>query len=283
MAEDAETVTFSVITPAYKMGAYIGAALDSVGAQSCRDWEVIVVDGCAPDDGTREIVEKFATRFPGHRVEFIRHEENTGVSGARNTAIQAARGEFLAFLDPDDLWLPEYLATIARLLYDDPATDVVSTPPIGIWEVPGKSTFPDFIQFQDWQISRFPSSLSVSNFLQPSSTVVRKARVMETGGFDTERTMQHIEDYDLWIRLVGSGAAFTFINENLTKYRKHPGAATSDIRRMNELHERLVTKHAAFFINSQRHMIWALMRESRALRRAVNNPIRWLLRKFIVR
>ena len=97
---------FSIIIPAYKMGRFIGEALASVGVQSCRDWEVIVVEDCGPEDGTEAIVRDFAKAHPNHRVEFIRHERNTGVSGARNTAIAAARGDFLAFLDPDNYWLP---------------------------------------------------------------------------------------------------------------------------------------------------------------------------------
>src|SRR5215831_13863239 len=99
----------SVIIPSYKMGAYIGEALQSVGGQSYRRWEVVVVDDCGPDDGTYDVIKAFRTSFPDHRVECVRHPTNRGVSAARNTAIAAAEGEFLAFLDPDDSWFPDHL------------------------------------------------------------------------------------------------------------------------------------------------------------------------------
>lgn len=269
---------FSVVVPAYNMGRYIGAALESVAAQSVRCWEVIVVDDCAPDDGTSKIVQEFAARHPDQRIEFIRHEVNTGVSGARNTAIEAAKGEFLAFLDPDDFWLSGYLAAVHAKIDRDESIDVVGTPPIAFWEIPGRPNMkPDVVRFENWQIGQFPASLALGNFLQPSSTVVRRKSVQAVGGFVTDREFQHIEDYDLWIRLAQDGAKFDFVNENLTKYRKHPAAATSDIRRMDELHERLAMRHAGFFINSQRHMLSVMMRDFRSMRRSLKSPLRKVL------
>jgi glycosyltransferase involved in cell wall biosynthesis len=76
----------SVIIPAYKMGQFIGEALDSVGAQTYPYWEVIVVDDAGPEDGTRAAVKAFAAKHPEHRIDYIRHETNQGVSAVRNTA-----------------------------------------------------------------------------------------------------------------------------------------------------------------------------------------------------
>lgn len=64
------THSFSVIIPSYKMGKFIGAALDSVGAQTCADWEVIVVEDCGPEDGTETIVKDFAAQHPQHGAPF---------------------------------------------------------------------------------------------------------------------------------------------------------------------------------------------------------------------
>lgn len=275
---------FSVIIPAYKMGRYIGEALDSVVAQNYQDWEIIVVDDCAPDDGTANIVQAFAAKHPDHRVEFIRHEVNTGVSGARNTAIKNSQGDVLAFLDPDDLWLCDYLAKMSERFETEPEADAISSPPIAFIEITGKpNPWTDVIRFENWQMMQFPASLAVGNFLQPSSTVVRKSWIEKIGGFDTQRDLQHIEDYDLWIRLAQAGARFSFINQNLTKYRKHAEAATSDTRRMEELHERLVTKHTVFFVNAQRQMLWVVMRDVRAVRKSLKSPFRTLIDKFLKR
>jgi len=92
----------SVIIPAYKMGRYVRSALDSVAAQHNDNWEVIVVEDCGPEDGTEAIVRDFAKAHPDHRVEFIRHERNSGVSGARNTAITEAKGECAALRDRNE-------------------------------------------------------------------------------------------------------------------------------------------------------------------------------------
>lgn len=115
----------SVIIPSHKMGQFIGEALESVGAQTYPRWEVIVVDDAGPEDGTRAVVEAFAAKYPDHRVEYIRHETNQGVSVARRTAFEASRGDYIAFLDSDDEFLPEKLANQTRIL--DENRDIILT------------------------------------------------------------------------------------------------------------------------------------------------------------
>lgn len=270
---------FSAIIPAYRMGPFIGAALESIAAQEGEDWEVIVVDDCAPDDGTAAIVGDFAAHHGTRRVEFIRHEVNTGVSGARNTAISAARGEFLAFLDPDDLWLPGYLRRISAEFAAHPEVDVVATGVEAFRFRDGKEIVHP-IRFETWQIRQFPHSLALGNFMQPSSVVVRREAVDRIGGFDETPELQHIEDYDLWIRLHQAGSGFRFVNEGLVRYRKHEGAATSDRRRMQRLHECLTTKHAAFFAASQISMMRFMMNRIERTKASLKNPVRALLKRF---
>ena len=94
----------SIIIPAYSAARFIGAALDSVFAQTFRDYEVVLVNDGSPD--TREL-EEVLKPYEG-KIEYI-VQENRGLSGARNTGIRAARSEFVAFLDADDIWEPNYL------------------------------------------------------------------------------------------------------------------------------------------------------------------------------
>ena len=89
----------SVIIPTYNRAALVGEAIGSVLAQSWRGFELLVVDDGSTDD-TREILTAF-----GAAIKVIRHPRRRGVSAARNAGIQAAKGEWLAFLDSDDLWL----------------------------------------------------------------------------------------------------------------------------------------------------------------------------------
>ena len=259
---------FSVILPCHGMGKYIGAALESVGRQTNRDWEVVAVDDAGPRDGTEEAVREFARNHPEHRVEWIRHEKNTGVSGARNTAIAAARGEYLAFLDPDDWWEAGYLEAVRRALEAKPGTAVVGGPAIYFQENGQEEVVP----IPEWQAQAFPHSLAVNNFLQPSATVVRREAVQALGGFDTDPELQHIEDYDLWIRLAVAGKKFVFLPRPWVRYRKHGAAATGNVRRMEELQERLMRKHAAFFAKSQRELIWGLHARNQFLLDCLRNP-----------
>jgi glycosyltransferase involved in cell wall biosynthesis len=110
----------SVLIATYNRARMLGAAIDSVLAQSYQDFELIVVDD-GSTDGTRELV---ARRY-GSAVRYI-YQENRGRSEARNTGIKAARGDFFAFLDSDDAWLPEKLARQVRLLEQRPQIGIVS-------------------------------------------------------------------------------------------------------------------------------------------------------------
>ena len=242
----------SVILPAYKMGLYIGEALASVAAQTHPNWEVIVVDDHAPEDGTRAIVEASAAQHQGKRVEFILHEQNQGVSAARNTGVNASKGEFVAFLDPDDTWLPHHLENALSILRG--GVDVACGPVESYRDDPERSwTHKAWID--QWKSANFPFSLSVYNFIQPSAVVARRAAVVEVGGFDTDPTIQHIEDYDLWIRLVQKGFTFGFMSEISARYRKHAGGATTQEEKFKVLHAKLYAKHPDFFREGQRRMM----------------------------
>jgi len=98
--------TVSIVVPTYKRAAYLRRMIDSVNAQTYDDWELIIVDGDS-HDGTSELVNGCRARFGG-RLVFI-EQENRGCCTARNTGIEAARGEFVAFLDSDDEFLPTKL------------------------------------------------------------------------------------------------------------------------------------------------------------------------------
>ena len=105
----------SVIIPAYNTAAYITETLDSVFAQTFKDFEVIVVNDGSPDT---EDLERVLQPYRA-RIVYVK-QENRGVSGARNAGILRARGEFLAFLDSDDVWLPDYLAEQMKFLEAHP-------------------------------------------------------------------------------------------------------------------------------------------------------------------
>ncbi len=98
----------SIITPMYKGAALVGDTIKSVLAQTYTNWEMIVVDDCSPDNGAgADVVQSFADK--DSRIRLIRAKVNRGSSGARNQAMEVAKGRFFAFLDSDDIWHADYL------------------------------------------------------------------------------------------------------------------------------------------------------------------------------
>lgn len=112
------TPRVSVIIPTYNRAHLIGASIESALAQYCPEMEIIVIDDASTDD-TEQVVSQI-----GPAVRYIRQDENRGPAVARNTGIAAARGELIALLDSDDLWLPGKLARQLPL-FDDPAIGMV--------------------------------------------------------------------------------------------------------------------------------------------------------------
>jgi len=99
-------IKISIITPAYNAAKYISQTINSVLEQTYENWELIIVNDCSMDN-TADIVRQFITK--DSRIKLIEHKKNSGVAYARNTAIAAAVGDYIAFLDSDDLWMPDKL------------------------------------------------------------------------------------------------------------------------------------------------------------------------------
>ena len=251
----------SVIMPAYKMGQFIGEALDSVGARTYPHWEVIVLDDAGPEDGMRAAVEAFAAKHADRRVEYIRHETNQGVSAARNTAMSAAEGSVLAFLDPDDHWSPVHLMDGMRML--EGKKDV------GVWcstveAYRHDSTYRGVWRFPQWRIASFPASLACDNFIQPSAVLLRRETLELVGGFTTKPELQHVEDHDLWIRLAQAGARFEFSNRPTCFYRLHEGSAMAREGFLPKLRTAVAHEHTAFFVSMHASLLGRLLNDLEA-------------------
>jgi len=109
-------VVTSIITPSHNSTQFISATIQSVLNQSTSDWELIIVDDCSSDNSV-EVVQSFVER--DSRIKLIQLSENSGAAVARNRAIEAAQGRYIAFLDSDDLWLPDKLETQIQFMEDN--------------------------------------------------------------------------------------------------------------------------------------------------------------------
>lgn len=215
----------SVIMPAYNVAAYIGAAIESVIAQTVADWELIIVnDGST--DATAAVVEAFAATDP--RVRLL-HKDNGGISTARNHALRQAGGELLAILDGDDLWEPNYLERQVDLFERHPDIDIVTG---NGWFLGGRQ---HAMPARPWPDRRPQPTLATILGDETSIFIlsIMRRRVYDTiGGFD--ETMRSNEDYHFWLRAAVAGFRFLRNDEPLGHYRRRDDSVSaSDLRMLN--------------------------------------------------
>lgn len=199
----------SVIIPNYNYEKYIGEAIESVLAQTYRNFEVIVVDDGSTDNSL-QVIRSF-----GDSVRLLQ-QENQHVSATRNTGIRAARGKWVAFLDADDIWHPNKLELQLRELRNNPMWSYISAD-----VVPLKTR--EFPEFDALTVKS--RKLSLLDFLtvtlmSSSSAVIRTSCFKEVGFFDTK--LRASEDRDMWWRLAAKFRG-GLVEAPLWRYRQHPG------------------------------------------------------------
>ncbi|MFL6255483.1 MAG: glycosyltransferase family 2 protein [Pyrinomonadaceae bacterium] len=230
----------SVIMPAYNSGRYLAESVRSVQAQTFGGWELIIVDDGSTDD-TAAVAQSLVDADP--RVRYVARP-NGGQGAARNTGLGTARGRLVAFLDSDDLWLPEKLAAQLAVL-EETGADLVYTD--------GYIFSDDGAEWPDEQFLIVPGerrgvemfrTLFASNRIATLSVLVKREALDAVGLFDEERAYQNCEDYDLWMRLAKWGASFYGMTEKLMRYRRHAAATTYSASRLLSPMLALILKHA---------------------------------------
>ena len=212
------TPRVSVIMPAYNVAPYIGDALRSVFAQTFRDFEVVVVNDGSPDtDDLERVLADYR-----ERVVYLK-QENRGVSAARNAGIRAARAPFVAHLDPDDLWEPEYLASQLEVLERNPTIDVLYPDALIFGDSPEAG-----LRFMDWCPSNGEvtvESLFAERCHVMCSVTARRGALLRTGLFD--EALRCSEDFDLWLRVLKSGGRIAYNRRVLARYRRRATSHTT--------------------------------------------------------
>ncbi len=213
----------SVIIPTYNRARYVTAAIDSVLAQTFTDYEIIVVDDGSTDN-TKEVLQSYKDK-----IHYI-YQPNKGVSAARNTGIKAAKGEWIAFLDSDDEWLPEKLEMQMCDLRQYPGAVLSSTNVR--FESPNTNLLDHFKDCLCYSIAEptyiaIPGNINfTTSYLFTSTVVADRRSIVEVGMFCEHLTL--FEDLDLWLRLSTKGG-FVINPLLLVKANRHSESETLNL------------------------------------------------------
>lgn len=207
----------SVVIPAYNAMAYLPQTMETVLNQTFDDLEVLVVN-----DGSLDGTEEWVSQIKDSRVKLI-CQENKGLSGARNTGIKNAEGEYIAFLDADDLWEATKLEKQANCLDNNPEVALVYT-----WTAlinqQGISTgrvFANHAEGNVWE------ALTQRNLIECGSVAMVRRCCFETVGVFDQNLLSYVEDWDMWLRIATS-YPFKVIKEALVYYRQHSTSASKN-------------------------------------------------------
>jgi glycosyltransferase involved in cell wall biosynthesis len=219
-----ETPLFSVITPVYNGERFIADAIRSTQGQTIGPERIehIVVDDGSIDD-TAKIVRSF-----GNAVRFIQLHHG-GVSRARNAALQAATAPYVAFLDADDIWFPEFLERVFERFAREEHIFVVVDGYVELADGTRRSSVPFYRSrqfeclFELDAATQFEFALE-DNFISGFCAIPREA-LLQAGGFNPR--LRWGEDWDLWLRVLKLGYAARLVTEPSRVYRRHTAAAST--------------------------------------------------------
>ena len=199
----------SVVIPTYNYGHFVAEAIQSVLEQTFRDFEIIVVDDGSTDN-TREVIEQF-----GDSVRYI-YQDNQRTAAARNTGIKAARGQYIAFLDADDLWLPQKLQLQIVLFEERPHVGLVYST-IYLFESKSGAIVGEY-PVSGCHEGKVLKDLYMHPFIPSPTPLIPKDVFNVVGYFD--KRFDPKEDSEMWLR-IAARYEFAFVPKPLAKYRLH--------------------------------------------------------------
>jgi len=199
----------SVVIPTYNRADYIAETIESVLQQTYDNIEVIVIDDGSTDN-TAQLVKPF-----GRKVRYVR-QENAERGASRNHGLRLASGDYIAFLDSDDLWLPDKAADGIGFLEANPAVGLLCT---DAFEIDGEGKERRVLRARGYS-GQVTGKLLQNNFVIMPTHLARRSVVRHIGGFREERELSGSEDWEMWVRL-SLVAEFAYIPEVTAKYRVH--------------------------------------------------------------
>lgn len=226
----------SIIIPTYNSAPYIQEAVTSVLQQTYQSIEIIIVDD-GSTDGTKQVLADY---IKNGGITYI-PKENGGPASARNVGIRSARGEFISFLDADDIWGADKLKRQIPL-FQDLNVGLVYSDMTFLGAKTKNATHSEGTKgFFRGNVLR---QLIMNNFIPTSSVVVRRSVFEKIGLFDEDRRLIAVEDYDLWLKIAHE-FNIDFVDEPLVNYRLHENQISKNANATYRKLFYLYKKHAA--------------------------------------
>lgn len=210
----------SIVIPTFNQCDYLSEALECVQHQTYKSWHAIVVNNFS-SDRTESVVRD----FDDPRITLVNFANEGVIARSRNKAIGLARGEFVAFLDSDDLWMSTKIERSVEILQS--GSDLVCH--AERWF--GGGSADRIVKYGPASRATYESLLFRGNCISTSATVMRRSVLHELGGFRDQPDFVTTEDYDLWLRTARGGYKIAFIDEVLGSFRRHLSSASSSTKR----------------------------------------------------
>jgi glycosyltransferase involved in cell wall biosynthesis len=249
----------SVIIPVYNRPVYVTEAIESVLKQTHQDWELIVVDDGSTDE-TAAAIAKY-----GSYLQYL-YQPNSGVASARNLGFAAVKGDYVLFLDSDDLLLPCSLELLSRFLDDHRGVGIVYSDAI-LCDANGVHMGLMSAHRPPIEHPKMLDNLVLVDYITPSNGSLTRRRCLAAleGPFDV--TLYGSEDWDLWIRIAAHDCEFAYLDAVTCKYRFHSGNKSSPYSpahlkwRTALKRNRLKVLNATFFSELSEGVQWQFLYE----------------------
>jgi len=239
----------SIIVPTYNRAPLLEKAISSALNQTYTDFELLVCD-----DGSTDYTPTLVKGFKDKRIVSTRYEKNKGVIGVRNDAILNSRGDYIAFLDDDDEWLPTKLEKQLHAFESGAVkAEVVYTGAYYFDMKLGRNVKSSIPKFR----GNILSELLKNNFIITSSIVIKKHCFDKVGLFDPE--YRSASDFDMWIR-IADDFEFDYVAEPLVKYTINEVSISTNYEAVIRGLERILTKHQNLFENDRKAYVNHLLK-----------------------
>ncbi len=205
----------SIIIPTYNSSLFIKRTIESILAQTFTDWELLIIDDCSTDD-TVNLINEFIKN--NQRIKLLKTEKNSGGPALpKNLGFRFSAGEFVAYLDHDDEWLPNKLEK-QMSVFENSKDKNLGLVSCGAFLVSEKNKL--FSTFIPLKKENLLPEILLRNPIYSNSSVLMKRTVIETVG-ERDKTMKYSEDWDMWIRIIEAGYNIDHVCKPLFKYHFH--------------------------------------------------------------